>query len=135
MKAYPPTCFSCSAHENEYLRILPRTNKNAPTCKSCGFKLEGKFGYLCCAKSNSCFQLCSTCRICTKNHILRNVLSLKHFQGNALYANNKFNCHGCKKEKEVGEKGVMHCEPCAFSICMSCIEGTEALWDNLNSED
>jgi hypothetical protein len=39
MKAYAPTCFSCSAHENEYLRILPKPGKSAPTCKSCGFKL------------------------------------------------------------------------------------------------
>jgi hypothetical protein len=63
------------------------------------------------------------------------VLSLKNQQGNPLYAQNKFKCHGCKEEKEVTEKGVMHCETCAFSICMECIEKTDALWENLNSEE
>jgi hypothetical protein len=109
MKEKEPTCFSCNAHTDDYLRIVTKSNKTPSTCKSCGFKLEGKFGYLCCPKSNSCFQLCSTCRICTANHILRNVISLRHVTTNALYLENKFNCHGCKTKKEVGAKGVMLC--------------------------
>ena len=96
MKEKEPTCFSCNAHTDDYLRIITKTNKAPTTCKSCGFKLEGKFGYLC-------------CRICTANHILRNVLSLKHIATNELYLENKFNCHGCKTKKDVGEKGVMLC--------------------------
>lgn len=96
MRELPSTCFSCTAHEDDFLRIFPRQHKNPPSCKSCGFKLEGAFGYLCCAKSNSCFQLCSSCRVCPKVHILRNVLSLKHITTNGLYSQNKFACHGCK---------------------------------------
>ncbi len=109
MKEKEPTCFSCNAHTDDYLRIITKSSKAPTTCKSCGFKLEGKFGYLCCPKSSGCFQLCSTCRICTSNHILRNVLSLRHITTNALYLENKFECHGCKAKKEVGEKGVMLC--------------------------
>ena len=86
MKELPPTAYSCATHEDDYLRIITGGSKNPPACKSCGFKLEGKYGYLCCPKTSSCFQLCSTCRVCTKNHTLRNVLSLKQFTGNELYS-------------------------------------------------
>ena len=62
--------------------------------------------------------------------MLRNVVSLKQYTNNALYADNKFNCHGCKTDKAVEvERGVWHCNPCAFSICPDCIERTDALWE------
>lgn len=85
MKDLPPSCFSCVTHPEEYLRIFPKHNKNPPTCKSCGFKLEGKYNYLSCIKTPTCFQLCSICKICTQNHILRHMPSLKHLSSNPLY--------------------------------------------------
>lgn len=78
MKDLPASPYSCSAHSDDYLRLFTKNSKNPPTCKSCGFKLEGKYGYLCCPKSSGCYQLCSTCKVCTSSHILRNVVSLKH---------------------------------------------------------
>ena len=135
MKELPPSCFSCASHPTEYLRIFPKQNKNPPNCKSCGFKLEGKYGYFSCPKNASCYFLCSTCKVCTANHILRNMVSLRQFSTDELYKENKFNCHGCKKEKTVDEKrGVWHCGPCNFSVCAECMDRTAALWDDLAAQ-
>lgn len=128
MKEQPASPFSCAAHPADFLRVMNRPVKSPPTCKSCGFKLEGKAGYLCCAKSNSCFQLCSNCRVCTANHVLRSVISLKK-QDNELYKENRFNCHGCKAVKEVSEQlPAWHCHPCQFTICTDCQLRYDALW-------
>lgn len=96
MKALPPSCFSCTSHPTDYLRLIPEPSQNRPTCKSCGFKLNGKLGYLVCSKSITCFFLCSACKICSNNHILRRMHSLNHLgDNNELYAKNSFKCHGC----------------------------------------
>ena len=135
MKAQPPSCYSCSAHEDDFLRIIPYPHKSPPTCKSCGVKLSGKYGYLTCAKSASCFHLCSVCQVCPKNHILRHVIALKHLEGSVLYAENKFKCHGCKKEKMVTEKGVLQCIPCSLTICRDCQDATEQLWEAMRNKE
>lgn len=133
MKTLPPTCFSCAAHPTEYLRLIPEPVQNRPTCKSCGFKLSGKLGYLVCSKLVNCYVLCSSCKVCTSNHILRQMFSLDHLSDNELYAKNHFKCHGCGLEKEVDSKrGVHHCNACSFSICPDCIAKTEAIWQEKN---
>lgn len=133
MKALPPSCFSCSAHSDDFLRLHPDPTANRPTCKSCGFKLNGKLGYLICPKTVNCYVLCSACKVCSSNHFLRKMYTLKHLTDNELYSKNKFKCHGCKEEKQVNEtKGVHHCNVCAFTICPDCIAKTEALWAEKN---
>ena len=85
-------------------------------------------GHLVCPKSAACFQLCSVCKICPKNHGLKELASLKHLDGHQLYAENKFKCQACGEEKAVGEGKVWHCGPCNHSICPVCLAATEALW-------
>ena len=63
------------------------------------------------------------------NHILRHCVSLKQYDTNALYAQNKFKCFNCEVEKEVKPKGVYHCNPCAFSICFDCMDRFNHLWE------
>lgn len=80
MESCPKSPYKCKTHTTENLR-LKATIKNPPNCKSCGIKLEGERGFLACPKSSSCFNLCSACRICPQNHILRNCGSLKQYDG------------------------------------------------------
>lgn len=135
MKDLLPSAFSCAAHPTEYLRIFPKQHKNPPCCKSCGFKLEGKSGYLSCPKSANCYFLCSTCKVCTANHMLRNMVTLKQFPDNQLYSEDRFKCHGCEKEQSVQPaRGVWHCGPCSFSVCPDCMAETATLWQSIDSE-
>lgn len=100
--------------------------------------MNGKLGYLVCPKLVSCYVLCSSCKVCTGNHILRKMFSLNHFSDIEIYSKNQFKCHGCNLEKEVDPKrGVYHCHPCSFSICPDCIANTDALWEekNLSSDE
>ena len=129
MKELPCSAFSCAAHSEDYLRMKPYGSKSAPTCKSCGVKVEGQLGYLVCPKNANCYFLCSACKVCSNNHMLRNVVSLKQYTSE-LYEKNRFVCHGCKKEKEVQERGVWHCGPCSFTICVECMDRTQAMWNN-----
>jgi hypothetical protein len=135
MKELPPSCFSCTTHPDDYLRMVPKQNKNPPTCKSCGFKLSGKLGYLTCPKSAGCFHLCSACKICSQNHMLRQVVSLKQYKTNPLYSENKYNCHGCLKDKAMDERGVWLCGPCNFSICPDCMNATDEQWESASLEE
>lgn len=59
-------------------------------------------------------------------------MSVKQFKNKPIYSENKYNCHGCKADKEVDKRGVWHCGPCGFSICPDCMNKTDALWENLN---
>jgi hypothetical protein len=78
MKKLPKSCFPCKTHHSEYLRLIPEPSSNPPLCKSCGFKCSGKSGYLTCSKISNCYILCSACKICRNNHILRKLTTLKH---------------------------------------------------------
>lgn len=79
MQSAIKTPFKCKNHPTISLKIREGV-KNPGTCGSCGFKLEGKSGFMACPKSASCFNLCTGCRVCNKNHILRNCKSLKQFE-------------------------------------------------------
>lgn len=95
MELAPATPFICKNHEGVHLKI--REVQRAPlTCNSCGFKCEGNSGFISCPKQSTCFNICSVCRVCPKNHVLRNCISLTQFEDkNALYGQNKFKCAGC----------------------------------------
>lgn len=70
---------------------------SAVTCGSCGFKCMGKSGFLSCPKTAVCFHLCTVCKVCPKNHVLRNCLSLKQYEDkDVLHGQNKFKCGGCE---------------------------------------
>jgi hypothetical protein len=78
------TPFICKNHEGVHMKI--RETKGSATCNSCGFKCEGKAGFISCPKQSTCFNICSVCKVCPKNHILRNCLSLTQFEDkNAMY--------------------------------------------------
>lgn len=80
----------------------------------------------------NCFSLCSVCRICPKNHVLRNCFSLKQFEDkNVLYGQNQFTCAGCEVDQKVGPEGVLHCPPCSFSVCMKCIKEYNENWEKI----
>ena len=96
MKTLPTSCFSCTAHTDDYLRLIPSPPVNRHNCKSCGFKISRKSGYLNCPKTANCFYLCSSCKVCSADHFLRKMFTLKHLDNDPLYASNKFTCHGCK---------------------------------------
>lgn len=85
MKKLPASCFSCTTHPTDYLRLVQQPNTTRPACKSCGFKCSGSLGYLVCSKLASCYTLCSVCKVCTSNHILRKMNNLSHLSGNASY--------------------------------------------------
>lgn len=125
----PQSPFKCKSHTTQNLR-LRRVEKNPPLCKSCGFKCEGVNGFLTCPESISCFFLCSACKVCPQNHILRHCVSLKHYDHDALFAENRFKCSSCEKTKDVAPKGAYHCAPCNFSLCMECLEELDELWDS-----
>lgn len=60
--------------------------KSAITCGSCGFRCDGRSGFISCPKVANCYNLCSGCRVCQKNHFLRNCASLKQFEDkSAMY--------------------------------------------------
>ena len=101
MKKALQSPFKCKTHTTKNL-CLREKGKNPPTCKSCGFKCEGERGFLSCPETSTCFSICTGCRICPQNHILRNCVSLKQYDQNELYAKNKFKCSNCEVEKTVG---------------------------------
>lgn len=72
------TPYKCKNHTTDNLRVRMYT-KSAVLCGSCGFKCEGKSGFISCPKTASCFHLCTVCKVCPKNHVLRNCLNLKNF--------------------------------------------------------
>lgn len=119
MESCPKSPYKCKNHPSDSLR-LKKATKNPPNCKSCGIKLDGQKGYLACPKSSGCYSICSVCRVCPQNHILIHCASLRQYDGE-LYNKNRFKCDCCGEEKEVGNDGVLHCNPCNCSICMVCI--------------
>jgi hypothetical protein len=137
MEKAPITPFICKNHEAVHLRIRERSFFYCSNlfCNSCGFKFEGKSGYISCPKQSNCFNLCSVCKVCPKNHMFRNCASLMQFEeGNSMYAENKFKCMGCNTDQKVEDKGVMHCPTCQLSICMGCIEKLNETWELLSEQ-
>lgn len=103
MESAIATPFKCKNHDSVYLKIRD-TLKNPPTCGSCGFKCEGRSGFISCPTKATCFSLCTVCKVCPSNHFLRKSYNLTVFSDkNTLYAENKFVCNGCTKEKNVPE--------------------------------
>ena len=92
----PKSPFKCKTHNTINLR-LKESGKAAPTCKSCGIKCEGERGHLACPESSGCYTICSACKVCPMNHILRHYVSLKQYDTNVLYTENKFKCSNCEK--------------------------------------
>lgn len=119
----PSSPFKCKTHTAEKLRLKCFDNNNPPNCRSCGIKLEGTTGYLSCPKSANCFFICSACRVCPANHILRNVINLKVLN-QENHPDNSYKCSSCEKTKNLNDtdQGVMHCGACDFSVCISCME-------------